>query len=51
MQAALLQRHAPSPVADGFIASRLVEGAFTGAAFGTLPSGVEARAIVQRAGR
>jgi putative acyl-CoA dehydrogenase len=49
LQASLLVRHAPAAVADGFIASRLVDGAFSGAAFGTLPRGVDCGAIVARA--
>ena len=48
-QAALLIRHAPSHVADAFCASRLNEGGYAGAAFGTLPKGVDAKAIVARA--
>ncbi|MFA6266939.1 MAG: isovaleryl-CoA dehydrogenase [Pseudolabrys sp.] len=47
LQAALLIKHAPAAVADTFCASRLSgEG---GGAFGTLPRGVDARAIVARA--
>ena len=49
MQASLLIRHAPTAVADGFVASRLVADAFAGAAFGTLPQGVDCPAIVARA--
>ena len=49
VQAALLIRHAPNAVADAFCASRLVERSFAGAAFGTLPVGVDAAAIVARA--
>ncbi len=44
----LLVRFAPHAVADAFCASRL-EGGWTGA-FGTLPSGVDAPSIVDRAG-
>jgi putative acyl-CoA dehydrogenase len=47
LQAALLVRFAPAPVADAFCASRL-EGAH-GGAFGTLPAGLDLRAIVERA--
>jgi putative acyl-CoA dehydrogenase len=47
LQGALLVRHAPAAVADAFCASRL--GNDWGHAFGTLPSGVDARAIVERA--
>lgn len=47
LQAALLFKHAPAPVADAFCASRL-DG--DGAAFGLLPRGIDARVIVERAG-
>jgi len=47
LQAALLVRHAPHPVADAFCASRL-DGQ-GGMAFGTLPGGTDRAAIVQRA--
>lgn len=47
LQASLLVRYAPAAVADGFCASRLA-GATGGHAYGTLPSGVDARAIVER---
>jgi putative acyl-CoA dehydrogenase len=47
LQATLLVRHAPPEVADAFCASRLEQGG--GAAFGTLPRGVDAQAIVARA--
>jgi putative acyl-CoA dehydrogenase len=46
-QASLLVRHAPAAVADGFCAGRL--GDSRGRAFGTLPRGVDGRAIVDRA--
>jgi len=47
LQAALLTRYAPSAVADAFCASRLSgEG---GSAFGTLPRGLDLRAIAERA--
>jgi putative acyl-CoA dehydrogenase len=47
LQAALLIKHAPAYVADAFCTSRLNgEGA---GAFGLLPRGVDARAIVERA--
>jgi putative acyl-CoA dehydrogenase len=47
LQAALLIKHAPAAVADAFCASRLNgEG---GSAFGLLPRGVDAKAIVERA--
>jgi putative acyl-CoA dehydrogenase len=47
LQASLLVRHAPAFVADAFCASRLSDD--RGRAFGTLPSGLDARAIVERA--
>ena len=47
LQAALLVRYAPPEVADAFCASRLERGA--GGAFGLLPRGVDAAAIVARA--
>jgi len=47
MQGALLLRDAPAAVGDAFCASRL--GNDWGAAFGTLPRGADARAIVERA--
>ena len=46
LQGALLVRHAPAPVADAFCAARLGGG---GLAFGTLPPGADARAVVARA--
>jgi putative acyl-CoA dehydrogenase len=47
MQAALLLRHAPAPVAEAFCASRL--GEEPGGTFGLLPPGIDCRAIVDRA--
>jgi putative acyl-CoA dehydrogenase len=47
LQASLLVRHAPPQVSDAFCAGRL-EGA-GGRVFGTLPAGVDAPAIVERA--
>jgi putative acyl-CoA dehydrogenase len=47
LQGSLLVRHAPAAVADAFCASRLAGDA--GLALGTLPPGVDARAIVARA--
>jgi putative acyl-CoA dehydrogenase len=47
LQASLLLRHAPPAVADAFCAARL-DGA-GGLAYGTLPAGVDAPAIVARA--
>jgi putative acyl-CoA dehydrogenase len=46
LQASLLVRHGDSAVADAFCASRLAGEA--GLAYGTLPPGVEAAAIVER---
>ena len=47
LQGALLVRHAPAAVADAFCASRLGD-CWTGA-YGTLPSGVDFDAILERA--
>jgi len=47
LQGSLLVRHAPSPVADAFCASRL--GGDWGHAFGTLPSDIDVSAILDRA--
>lgn len=47
LQAALLVRHTPAVVADAFCASRL--GGDWGHAFGTLPKGIDTRAIAERA--
>ena len=47
LQGSLLVRHAPPAVADAFCATRLAgEG---GRAYGTLPAGVDAQAIIERA--
>ena len=46
LQGSLVLRHAPPEVADAFCASRLGDG---GWAFGTIPGGVAAAAIVNRA--
>ncbi len=46
LQASLLVRHAPHEVADAFCATRL--GPDGGRAYGTLPTGVECAAIVDR---
>jgi len=48
LQGSLLVRHAPPAVADAFCASRLTAGAH-GYAFGSLPNGVDADAILARA--
>ena len=47
LEAALLVQHAPPAVSDAYCASRLENEA--GGAFGTLPSGIDTRAIVERA--
>ncbi|WP_036166692.1 isovaleryl-CoA dehydrogenase [Massilia sp. 9096] len=47
VQAGLLLRHAPDYVADAFVASRIARDA--GGAFGRLPSGIDAAAILARA--
>ena len=47
LQASLLLRHAPAAVADAFCASRL-DGA-PSLTFGTLPNGLDERAVVERA--
>jgi putative acyl-CoA dehydrogenase len=47
LQASLLVRHAPAAVADAFCAGRLEPG--RGRVYGTLPPGVDAKAIIERA--
>jgi putative acyl-CoA dehydrogenase len=47
LQASLLIRHAPPAVADAFCAARL--GGEAGRVYGTLPSSVDATAIIERA--
>ncbi|MCG0063476.1 acyl-CoA dehydrogenase family protein [Streptomyces tricolor] len=47
LQASLLVRHAPHPVADAFCATRL--GGDWGHAFGTLPAGTDLDAVLERA--
>lgn len=47
LQAALLLKHGPAPVADAFCASRLDRD--HGGAFGTLPPGLDFAAIIERA--
>jgi putative acyl-CoA dehydrogenase len=49
LQAALLVRFAPAAVADAFCASRLGDAAARGRAYGTLPAGVDAPAVIDRA--
>lgn len=46
LQGALLVQHAPDYVADSFCAARL--GGEAGLAYGTLPSGVDVAAIIER---
>jgi putative acyl-CoA dehydrogenase len=46
LQGSLLVRHAPAAVADAFCASRLAGDG--GLAYGTLPAGIDAKAIVDR---
>ncbi|CAM3772711.1 acyl-CoA dehydrogenase family protein [Nocardiopsis rhodophaea] len=46
LQASLLLRHAPTPVADAFVASRL--GGEWGHVFGTLPRGTDTRVLIDR---
>jgi putative acyl-CoA dehydrogenase len=47
LQASLLIRYAPAPVADAYCATRLAgDGGHT---FGTLPAGTDTKAILQRA--
>jgi putative acyl-CoA dehydrogenase len=47
LQASLLLRHAPAFVAEAFLVSRIAGD--RGQAFGTLPAGIDTRAIVERA--
>lgn len=47
LQASLLRRYAPAAVSDAFVASRL--NGHWGRAFGTLPDGMDTRAIIERA--
>jgi putative acyl-CoA dehydrogenase len=47
LQASLLVRHAPPPVADAFCAARLAGD--SGRVYGTLPPGTDASAIIDRA--
>jgi putative acyl-CoA dehydrogenase len=47
LQGSLLVRHAPPAVADAFCAARLTREA--GRVYGTLPPGVDAQAIIERA--
>ncbi len=47
LQGSLLLRHAPAAVGDAFVAARLTGEA--GLAYGTLPTGIDAGAIIDRA--
>jgi putative acyl-CoA dehydrogenase len=47
LQGSLLVRHAPPAVADAFCAARL--GGEGGRVYGTLPAGVDSKAIIDRA--
>jgi putative acyl-CoA dehydrogenase len=47
LQGSLLVRHAPAPVADAFCVARLAGEA--GRVYGTLPHGIDAHAIIERA--
>jgi len=49
LQASLLLRHAPAVVAGAFCATRLALAPYAGATFGALPSGTDARALLNRA--
>jgi putative acyl-CoA dehydrogenase len=49
MQASLFVRHAPAAVTDAFCATRLAPLPFAGSAFGALPPGIDAAAIIARA--
>jgi putative acyl-CoA dehydrogenase len=52
LQAALLVRHAPAPIADAFVSTRLPPAAGNtgpGTPFGSLPRGLDLRAILARA--
>jgi len=46
LQGSLVIRHSPAPIAEGFLASRIVRD--QGLAFGTLPRGIDAGAIIER---
>jgi putative acyl-CoA dehydrogenase len=49
LQASLLVRNAPAFVSDAFCASRLGGPGSRSTTYGTLPSGVDAQAIIDRA--
>jgi len=46
LQASLVLRHSPAPVAEAFLATRVAGD--TGKAFGTLPPGIDVEAIIER---
>jgi putative acyl-CoA dehydrogenase len=46
LQASLLVRHSPAPVADAFLATRVAGDG--GRAFGTLPDGIDCLAVIER---
>ena len=48
LQASLLLRHAPSDVAEGFVAGRLGDGAMRGC-YGALPAGLPLGPVIDRA--
>ena len=48
LSASVLLRNAPAFIADAFCASRLAGGPFAGAAFGSLPDGVDAARLIAR---
>jgi putative acyl-CoA dehydrogenase len=48
LEASLLIRHAPAPVADLFVESRLGEGARYGHLYGALPAGGDPAAVLER---
>ena len=47
LQASLLRKHGPQPIADAFIQARL--RASNGVAYGTLPAGVDQDLLIERA--
>jgi putative acyl-CoA dehydrogenase len=49
LQASLLVRHAPAFVSDAFCAGRLAGDGLRSTTYGTLPAGIDAKAIIDRA--
>lgn len=47
LQASLLRKHAPTPVADAFVQARLRNSC--GIAYGTLPAGIDEATLIERA--